>query len=532
MIVQSTIGALSEQLKHHEAQAKHLKALLKDCRSLFTPFFRLPPEILTEIFIFAVDRNKFGRGKDSLSEAVHLASVCRLWREVALATPVIWAILSVEVELPFSLERLELHLRRSRGVLLTVEMDFTTPQKDLYHAGRKGEKIAQRIVEESHRWTSLKVSYEGPGYMNRPASNFMMRAMHRGMPALTSLQLQADMFLEEAGTFSTFMERLYTTTPNLRFTKFSNSYSLTTSRISQTNIAARITRLYVHIPYSEAVALLASCPQVQFAHLLLHYALRGSPSHDREPQLCPTLRSLTIQPTKHQTYPFYETALIFQRIICPSLTSLSLVTAGDTVSSPISWNQQTQRGPAPNPPPENFSLPACVQVFIRRSGATYRLEKLRVDRFPFNHDQLTQIMDSVPSLKKLEVHDGRNSSNSNLLVTNLLFNTLNYGIRRRDGTFFGVVPKLREIRFTARKDSWGFEEMLESRMGKAGLESVVLKLLTKSTNIRVDKLEKIKWAGLAVRVVEVDGKKQKEIVGHSILRWHDRAHVRSSWGRR
>ncbi|KAL0570686.1 hypothetical protein V5O48_011274 [Marasmius crinis-equi] len=64
-----------------------------------------------------------------------------------------------------------------------------------------------------------------------------------------------------------------------------------------------------------------------------------------------------------------------------------------------------------------------------------------------------------------------------------------------------------ELCLTTQKDSLGFEEMLERRMGKGGLRSVVLNVYER-TYVQVDWLEKLKREGLPIRVIG----KQKEIV--------------------
>ncbi|TFK65157.1 hypothetical protein BDN72DRAFT_845865 [Pluteus cervinus] len=94
------------------------------------PIYRLPPELLTSIFLYA--RDLAGYRKRSRS-ALILSGVSSHWREVALSNPAIWTFLDIAGE-----DVVDALLTRSRGAKLTIDLwgdspdDFIPILKELY----------------------------------------------------------------------------------------------------------------------------------------------------------------------------------------------------------------------------------------------------------------------------------------------------------------------------------------------------------------------------------------------------------------
>ncbi|KAK7045828.1 hypothetical protein VNI00_007239 [Paramarasmius palmivorus] len=119
-----------------ERTIRMLERKLESYSSIFAPIRRVPPEILTAIFIYAVDTNCIGSldAYRDATAAMSLGMVCSVWRTVALSTPTIWASLLVRVEFledleypPGVLQRLKLHLIRSQGEHLDVTLIIDEP---------------------------------------------------------------------------------------------------------------------------------------------------------------------------------------------------------------------------------------------------------------------------------------------------------------------------------------------------------------------------------------------------------------------
>ncbi|KAF5375275.1 hypothetical protein D9758_000288 [Tetrapyrgos nigripes] len=90
----SEIIRLENALSGLKAERDHLQSYVDQHRNLLSPFRRLPPEIISEIFIRCLPEDS--RPTHSLSETpLLLGTICRNWREVALSTPYLWSCINV-----------------------------------------------------------------------------------------------------------------------------------------------------------------------------------------------------------------------------------------------------------------------------------------------------------------------------------------------------------------------------------------------------------------------------------------------------
>ncbi|KAF8874603.1 hypothetical protein BD779DRAFT_249554 [Infundibulicybe gibba] len=98
--------------------------------------FRLPPEVLGEIFLHCLPLRKWG-SFSACDAPWLLTKVCRSWREVVLSTPLLWS------GLPFlgpgkgywegggRLRLLELHLEHSAGATLSLALELPPNPDDV-----------------------------------------------------------------------------------------------------------------------------------------------------------------------------------------------------------------------------------------------------------------------------------------------------------------------------------------------------------------------------------------------------------------
>ncbi|KAG7090423.1 hypothetical protein E1B28_009542 [Marasmius oreades] len=97
----STIASLT-------AEKSRIKEVVEKYRLILRPVLRLPPELLTRIFAFTEDcstpqdkdKDRYNENQppsslDSSRMPWALAQVCRLWRNLSLATPSLWRFVSV-----------------------------------------------------------------------------------------------------------------------------------------------------------------------------------------------------------------------------------------------------------------------------------------------------------------------------------------------------------------------------------------------------------------------------------------------------
>ncbi|PPR07872.1 hypothetical protein CVT24_005610 [Panaeolus cyanescens] len=77
-----------------DSTKESLQRSIDALRSLSAPIRRLPPELLSEIFTHCLPPNPFNK-PSPLKAPLLLAQVCGFWRDVAIATPQLWASLAM-----------------------------------------------------------------------------------------------------------------------------------------------------------------------------------------------------------------------------------------------------------------------------------------------------------------------------------------------------------------------------------------------------------------------------------------------------
>ncbi|CCL98561.1 uncharacterized protein FIBRA_00561 [Fibroporia radiculosa] len=90
----------------------------KTARIVTAPVNRLPNEILTEVMVIARDLDT-----TSPMKWIALTHVCRHWREMALATPMLWSTIHARVSLPYLCASLE----RAADALVSLSIYDTRP---------------------------------------------------------------------------------------------------------------------------------------------------------------------------------------------------------------------------------------------------------------------------------------------------------------------------------------------------------------------------------------------------------------------
>ncbi|KAK7062130.1 hypothetical protein R3P38DRAFT_2833586 [Favolaschia claudopus] len=111
---------------------------------------RLPPEILSEIFLFA-SSSFWTRGMLSPRQfPLLLGQICRRWRGIALGTPRLWFRIQSWPKLPLSclISMVSVYIERSKPLPLKLSFDATCDQtlRDLF-------------VNQSHRWGHVSIEH-------------------------------------------------------------------------------------------------------------------------------------------------------------------------------------------------------------------------------------------------------------------------------------------------------------------------------------------------------------------------------------
>ncbi|EEB93469.1 hypothetical protein MPER_07866, partial [Moniliophthora perniciosa FA553] len=138
--------------------------------SLFAPVRKLPPELLSLIFTHSVETNKLDleHPHHSRSEASDLAAVCYHWRNVALATPDIWASITFLVHVGMwqadcrVISLLKTHIERSQHAHLAIEILYNPENYVSFKLDAAIVSISKVLEAHFHRCTSFRLVVE-PG---------------------------------------------------------------------------------------------------------------------------------------------------------------------------------------------------------------------------------------------------------------------------------------------------------------------------------------------------------------------------------
>lgn len=195
-----TLGNGDQDIQCQTADMTNLRALTLSNTSI-APITRLPHEILTYIFeidLYSMDRPKL------------LSRVTRHWRDIAISSPRLWALITIEARLPA--ETLALYLKRSAAAPLDLTIDGRTPPD---------ATALLLVIPHVSRWRSLRTKYLGGVYLwklmalLRPLSAPILRELDISYP--DNLHIKQDLYspVFEGGTPSLELLRLQGVSPLL-----------------------------------------------------------------------------------------------------------------------------------------------------------------------------------------------------------------------------------------------------------------------------------------------------------------------------
>ncbi|KAK1234696.1 hypothetical protein PQX77_002093 [Marasmius sp. AFHP31] len=502
----AAVSLLSAQIKRQEAELKRLKESRLEYQQLFSPFRRVPAEILAHIILLAVEKNVFTAdpARKLVSEAFTYAQVCRRWRDMTIATACAWERISVTLQMddtpyPYGIvRRLEACLARSKNKLLDLEVECTPCTA---HTNPVISQIIPILLSHSFRWRSLTYVQQSGGFEHQ----ILFEDIDKWpTPNLQSLHVALDRRDNPIGLelleylISAKYSDLCISGREARFIP---------RQLLDTLTESRITSLRMEVYPDSAATLLSSCRSLDFAHFTLA----------KDPAVPDPLPSPTIIPRRvYVSKLALEQALgcgasvatqFLERLICPYLTSLT-IRDSDSDTTPLLLNLTAQS-------PSNLKV---VSSFLSRSKAD--LLHLRLDGVYTTAPSFCEVLKAIPKLRQLEliapcmVAPSQRSLEGwavKLQSMCLWPWTSNDSYPRRAA----LVPELRVLKLTLDSDfdfeARKFEDMLQSRVGW-GLESVSLHVRSRIEHLDLVRLSRLnKGSSMAVRVVE--GKDEKEVVG-------------------
>ncbi|KAJ7772503.1 hypothetical protein B0H14DRAFT_3894704 [Mycena olivaceomarginata] len=144
------------ELEHTISSLKEEKDSLRDRLATYTyPVLTLPNEIVPEIFVqFLPDFPRYSPPIGALSPYL-LCHICRKWRDIALATPALWSVISLSFRkagrVPQKLRYLQTSIERSGSCRLSLKLGTSLDQEYL-------AELNHAVINHFHRVEYLDLS--------------------------------------------------------------------------------------------------------------------------------------------------------------------------------------------------------------------------------------------------------------------------------------------------------------------------------------------------------------------------------------
>ncbi|KAK7040196.1 hypothetical protein VNI00_010002 [Paramarasmius palmivorus] len=165
--INTEIYRLKSTLAYLISQREKLQAFVNSHRALISPLRRLPPEVLSEIFVLCLP-HECNPTRNVAEAPLLLTLVCKQWRQVALSTARLWS--ALHIYLPPRPQKCgkfpELLERRSLGVKAWLSRSGTLPISfslviGLSRESRQGHTVYQPILDAlfgfRERWVDVMI---------------------------------------------------------------------------------------------------------------------------------------------------------------------------------------------------------------------------------------------------------------------------------------------------------------------------------------------------------------------------------------
>ncbi|KAK1219700.1 hypothetical protein PQX77_017561 [Marasmius sp. AFHP31] len=203
-VVTQMIANFRREIRNYEIEINKLKAAMVvlenkrsgtkktmgQLQSLLSPIHRLPPEMLSRIFMFCSEKNQVR--PDRMPPVSGLSVVCGRWREIVLSRPHLWASLSIPCwrwrrhQQPALNNNTEIFMARSRSFPLTIEIDFMEEDDDDELLPNLETFSALHVlVNHSARWVNLSLVGITPSMLRHPT----FQEIRENLPHLQHLRI-------------------------------------------------------------------------------------------------------------------------------------------------------------------------------------------------------------------------------------------------------------------------------------------------------------------------------------------------------
>lgn len=120
---------------------------------------RVPPEILSEVFLISIEDRLPVYGERDCP--LYLTKVCRLWRAIAISTPLLWARLQFSIDCEDKdqtsrkLHAFSLYLQRSQEAPLTYTLELILSPSSINQDVDLFRPFIELLLQHAHHWSDV-----------------------------------------------------------------------------------------------------------------------------------------------------------------------------------------------------------------------------------------------------------------------------------------------------------------------------------------------------------------------------------------
>ncbi|KAJ7212035.1 hypothetical protein GGX14DRAFT_564526 [Mycena pura] len=387
--LREAIHSLDSKMATLMSQRRDLESRLEQAVRLQSPVLRLPSELLSSIFVIGVLGDVEDDGADDADSGnvtvmlPTLMLVCRYWLEVALATPLLWA--KITVSPLHSLETARRKLERSSSCPLDIAINFG-PRTE-YTSSVTEIVVRAMDTFRSAVWRIKSFRLSVP---NRPQAHAVLLRCQEDAPMLEVLSIRVYHALQDDNYSIPPLPLFNGRTPRLRscsVTSFNFGWDI--RLVSRLRVLKLGGYFNAHTPSTNTLlGILRECPQLE------EFALRNLSDVDCAP--CPHSEDFDFPVlTKVAHLPRLKRASFYYAGIALTRQLMAQFTFPNLESLELCYLE---------------NVTPVLQVVYTQALTCLPLRRLRIESCLYNEQKLLAVLRRLPSLVTLELADVEDAS--------------------------------------------------------------------------------------------------------------------------
>lgn len=412
--ITSEIEGVKEQLEKLLKEREDINEHLKTHKALLSPVRRLTPDILQRIFTHCLPtgRNPVMSSKEA---PLLLGRICSQWRDIALATPNLWAAIHIAVPFdpppphmggglpvpPYPAPHTTYHTLRSEGISAwlarsdpyPLSISVYNPHNDNLGGGISWDLYMDTIVSFASRWKYIRLSTSHQAW-----SSFWPRVREADVPLLENIYLDCAVgypsrpgspdlgYGRECGLLKALNLRFISL---VQFDPHVLRLPLRWNRLVELNLASTLNSWSAvkGLSITESLAILSLCPNLEYFSVqisLAGFSPLPNGEHGLPKVKLNKLQGLSVTESGNTV----DTSPFFQHITAPSLRRIKFRRTATTRYN-VGTDQTVTR--------KDIHLP--LAMLIRQSKEA--IEEFETDTTNMSEMDVMKCLSLMPGLKRL-----------------------------------------------------------------------------------------------------------------------------------